>query len=326
MRFERYILFENCVAKILKKAEYNIRQNVRIPEEGWEIDILAEKNDYKYCIEVKYVLTNGRVAEKIMEIAEKENRIPVIITAEYVGQKKREYFKEKYPQLILLDITNLLYAVRLNDELRNELITCLNYSTENIEPEKGFIEINIPEHASYTQYLIDEMQHCQEGKIMAKDYEILCRKLLENAFSDDLALWKEQQKSNKDLYKFDLLCRIKDGTEKTFWSIIEKFFNSKYIVFEFKNYSEPITQKEIYTTEKYLYAKALRCVAIIISQKGYNGNAYWAAKGCLRENGKLLILLSTDDLIEMNRIKEHQEDPTEYLLDKLDSILLDLEK
>lgn len=57
------------------------------------------------------------------------------------------------------------------------------------------------------------------------------------------------------------------------------------MIFEFKNYSEPITQKEIYTTEKYLYAKALRCVGILIAANGYSENAQWAAKGCLRENG-----------------------------------------
>ena len=51
------------------------------------------------------------------------------------------------------------------------------------------------------------------------------------------------------------------------------------MIFEFKNYSEKITQKEIYTTERYLYAKALRSVAIIVSANGYEENAYWAAKG-----------------------------------------------
>lgn len=149
---------------------------------------------------------------------------------------------------------------------------------------------------------------------------------MKNAFSDDLALWREQQKSNKDLYRFDLLCRIKDGNQKTFWSILERYFNSKYVIFEFKNYSEKITQKEIYTTERYLYAKALRSVAIIVSANGYEENAYWAAKGSLRENGKLIMLFDTKDLIAMNKMKIEQEDPANYLLDRLDDLLLNLEK
>lgn len=139
-------------------------------------------------------------------------------------------------------------------------------------------------------------------------------------------MWSEQQKSNNDLYRFDLLCRIKDENQKTFWSILERYFRSKYVIFEFKNYKEPITQKEVYTTEKYLYAKALRSVGIIIAAHGYDEHAYWAAKGCLRENGKLIILLDTEDLIKMNKMKLDLEDPSTYLLDKLDEILSELEK
>lgn len=122
------------------------------------------------------------------------------------------------------------------------------------------------------------------------------------------------------------MCRIKDGNQKTFWSILERYFNSKYVVFEFKNYNDAVTQKEIYTTEKYLYSKALRSVGIMIAANGYEENARWAAKGCLRENGKLILLLETKDLIEMNRLKEEQEDPSEYLQNKLDEFLLELEK
>lgn len=141
-----------------------------------------------------------------------------------------------------------------------------------------------------------------------------------------MALWREQQRSNKDLYRFDLLCRIKDGNQKTFWSILERYFNSKYVVFECKNYTEPITQKEIYTTEKYLYSKALRSVGILISAHGYDENACWAAKGCLRENGKLILLLETRGLIEMSKMKLDQENPSNYLLEKLDDLLMNLEK
>lgn len=227
--------------------------------------------------------------------------------------------------MVLIDIANLLYAVQYNSELRNELIAVLPYSVDGIEPQKGYIQIKSLQHDDYTNSLIKEIELCVAGREMSRTYEMLCHKLLENIFSEDLALWREQQNSNKELYRFDLLCRIKDGKQKTFWSILEEYFNSKYVIFEFKNYKEPITQKEIYTTEKYLYEKALRSVGIIISAHGYAENAYWAAKGCLRENGKLIMLLETRDLIEMNKMKNDQEDPSDYLLDKLDNLLLELE-
>ena len=75
-------------------------------------------------------------------------------------------------------------------------------------------------------------------------------------------------------------------------------------MFEFKNYEKPITQREIYTIEKYLYEKALRKVAIIISRKGADKHAKMAARGSLRESGKLIICLSDEDLKAMLQIKK----------------------
>ena len=117
------------------------------------------------------------------------------------------------------------------------------------------------------------MNSCQSGKKSFSVYEDVCCKIFKFLFSEDLALWKEQEKSNNNLYRFDLLCRIKDDNKKTFWSIVENYFKSKYVIFEFKSYSEEVTQKEIYTTERYLYSKALRSVGIIVTKEGYDKNA-----------------------------------------------------
>lgn len=94
-----------------------------------------------------------------------------------------------------------------------------------------------------------------------------------------------------------------------------------------KTIEKEISQKEIYTTEKYLYEKALRRVAIIISRKGASKNALSAARGCLRENGKLIMCLSDQDLIELINIKEKEEQPTaEFFEVMLDDLLIQLEK
>lgn len=326
MNVRNYFVFENCVAKIFTESGYYVTQNVQLEKSIGDIDIVAEKDGKKFCVEVKYSQIIEKAIERICVIAKSYDMVPVLVTAYVIEEKRKELYQSKYANIILIDIKNLLFAVQNNTELRNELIAALPYAVDDIEPQKGFIEINSLQHDDYTNSLIIEMNLCEAGKPMSRTYEILCHKLLENIFSEDLALWREQQKSNKDLYRFDLLCRIKDGNQKTFWSIIERYFNTKYVIFEFKNYSNPVTQKEIYTTEKYLYSKALRSVGILISPHGYEENAHWAAKGCLRENGKLIILLETKDLIEMNKMKIEQEDPSSYLLDKLDELLLELEK
>ena len=99
-----------------------------------------------------------------------------------------------------------------------------------------------------------------------------------------------------------------------------------HVIFEFKNYKDVITQKEIYTTEKYLYAKALRCVAIIVSCNGSDENAKKAIKGTLRENGKLILNLSNRDLSNMLEYELNGNLASEYLYNVLDEMLIELEK
>lgn len=318
--------FEDFIIKVLKEAGHNIVAHDKKLARGLgDIDIITEKNENKYCVEVKFSRVTEKAVERINYISSTYKMIPLLITATEL-KEKRSYYHEKYSKVILIDITNLLYALKDNVELYNELVSRLPYSIEEIEPQQGFIEVDSLYHDDHTEGLIKQMELCQAGKDNFSNYEKLCIELLKNIFADDLALWKEQQKSNNDLYRFDLLCRIKDGNQKSFWTILEKYFNSKYIIFEFKNYTKPITQKEIYTTEKYLYKKALRSVAIIIAAKGYDDNALWASKGCLRENGKLILLLSTKELIIMNKMHMVQDQPCDYMLDKLDEFLMSLEK
>ena len=128
------------------------------------------------------------------------------------------------------------------------------------------------------------------------------------------------------MFRFDLCGKIKHGSSGEFYENILRFFDTKYIVFEYKNYEKEITQKEIYTTEKYLYEKALRKVAIILSRKGMDKNAMKAARGSLREMGKIILCLSDEDVNKMIDIKNQDLDPADYLEQMLDAVLMDLEK
>lgn len=157
-------------------------------------------------------------------------------------------------------------------------------------------------------------------------YEKLCTRTLIRLFADDLSLWKEQARSNDDLFRFDLICKIKRDNHKDFWEMAERYFNSKYIIFEFKNYSGKVTQKEVYSTVRYLYTKAMRGIAILISPNGIDDHADKAIRGVIRDEGKLILSLTNDELIAMLEMKENGEDPADYLSDKLDALMIDLEK
>lgn len=233
--------------------------------------------------------------------------------------------------MIVLDIQNLLFLVRDNETLKSELLSILDFSVNDLLPDEPKTQIFKQQQEFVTPpktkgELLKERVSSWENSIGNTAYEDLCFETLNYLFDDELSLWHRQQTSNAELYRFDLICKIKDGDVSGLWTTILQCFNSKYIIFEFKNYSEKITQKEIYTTDKYLYLKALRGVAILVSCKGASTNANKAIRGTLRENGKLILSVSNTDLLKMIDIKINKGIPADYLYQKFDELLIDLEK
>ena len=108
--------------------------------------------------------------------------------------------------------------------------------------------------------------------------------------------------------------------------MIKDRFQSQYVIFECKNYKDPIRQGEIYTTEKYLYQKALRSVAFVISRTAAHESAMAAARGALREHGKLIVNLNVDDMCKLLALKDATQDYNGFLFDKIDTMLMKLER
>ena len=146
----------------------------------------------------------------------------------------------------------------------------------------------------------------------------------EKCFSSKL---KPQNITNDKLHKFDAIVRINSSAE-SFWKTASYFFKCLYVIFEFKNYKNPISQKEIYSTEKYLYKNALRTVSIIIARSGYNSNVPEVVQGALREQGKIIIVLSHDELLQLLRdTRDKPEyDPSDFLEQKLDELLMGINR
>ncbi len=126
-----------------------------------------------------------------------------------------------------------------------------------------------------------ELTAVSPGKSGWSQFEKTCRACLEYALADDLTDWRPQEQTATGLHRFDVVARIRSDND--FWTALARDFRTRYVVFEFKNYSEKLNQGQIHTTEKYLYPVALRGTAIIISRHGPDRHAEASAPGALRE-------------------------------------------
>lgn len=317
---------EELIEEIFLYNGYNLQIDRR------EVDFFAEKEGKKYVIEVKRGdFDTGRIyaiANNLKEYAQRKHCIPILVMFNRRGIVLKEKLWETH-QIYVIDIANLLYLVSNHRKMKDKLVNLLNFSTENIiEKEIDFaIDLKPYRKMKKEDYgYVDQLKAIIPGKANASQYESYCVDVLKYLFNDMLSLWEKEKRSNDDLYRFDLICKIKNNINNEFFNTMEKYFSSKYIIFEFKNYVEEITQKEIYTTEKYLYRTALRTVAILLTRNGVDRNGMKAIKGTLRENGKLILVLEDRDIEQMIQAKEKGEDYTEILTNKLDEMLVTLEK
>lgn len=260
----------------------------------------------------------------INELESEEKNI--LVVGNIVGNETKQKAKQKY-HVDVWDVENLLWLFDEFQQIKSDFVSLLSFAVGDIEPREP--KLNIFKQRSYSAYnteLQEKLRKIRPGDEDSFEYEKLCMDILKYIFAEDLEFIGEQKKSNDGLYRFDCCCKIKHGELKEFFDTVQRFFNTKYIIFEFKNYTGEITQKEIYTTEKYLYEKALRKVAVIISRKGADINAQKAARGCLRENGKLIICLSDADINNLIDIKSKSGIPGNELEAILDNMLMELEK
>lgn len=255
--------FEVLVIKILEQLGYEVEHGEMYKNFFFDFKLSKSRdNVYGQALlgEIKYssgiIFSPTRfkaIVDKLSKIADDNLKVILVINA-LCDEDYRKFAESKGIEII--DLSNILYLVSSNNELYEKLLGLLEFSVEKIvlNKPKMFLErkVNSKEKRcgnKYNKFLkkLNSFSSSQNQK-KSGEYEKLCEKILKVLFLDALSGWRSQQKSNDNLYRFDLICKIKNNVSDEFFGTILKFFNTKYIIFEFKNYSRKITQKEIYTT------------------------------------------------------------------------------
>lgn len=339
----------NFVEKLLVNLGFVNANNkdVIITEKGIERpDFVINNKDNKIIIEVKnyrskYVSNNiiNRAVNQLsynMHSIQNQTINSILIVSCYVSEEVKQYcYKEK--EVLILDISNLLYLSQNDKELMRILTETISYDIYPITPIKpidlrlfcSYEKSEFKEEETVTSQAINfikQLQDISPGNSDKNDkkYQDLCVKIIKFLFESEFTKVSEQDTTEDKMFRRDLLCGIKGSSE--FWKILIQHYNSRFIVFEFKNYEEEINQNLVYITGKYLYNAALRNVAIIISRKGFSYNAHKLSLGMLIGEEKLIIDLNDDDIITMLRMKADEQEPSDYLLNKLEDFLMSISK
>lgn len=318
-------------------------------------DLVLQKNNQKLWVECKaykskavspYVaneLLKTIVMRKMKQNLSQEDIILLIVLSNIPSFQKDEIYK-RY-RIVVWDIENLVFYCKNNLALLKQLSQITYFPIEHIEGQpsaeaetaKLLLTSVVDKHledaekeANKAELLIQRLTNCTAGRDNSREYEKICEEILRHLFEANyFNRLTNQHKTNDEHFRMDLIGSLKitqnnDESMHPLWQMLVQHYNSHFVVFEFKNYTDKIDQNLVYITEKYLFAASLRNVAFIISREGFSDSAKFAAEGCLKEHGKLILDIINEDLIKM--LKSPSDNPADYLLTKLEEFLMGISK
>lgn len=335
--------FEKVIYRILKDNEFILEES----HPSAYFDYMGTIQDRKCFIEVKLyrdiIPKLDLIKLAARRLSESDYDIWWVLILAVSSILTEDIKKEIWNEfgIIILDIIDLISLSKKNTntyyQLQEIIIKYLRLDVDEIlKLESTFKEVDIfgqirnqtkplkkKKSPQKWQFLFQELESIPKWKDWATQYEKKCIEILKYLFDNwrDLALWEKQKSSEDWLNRYDLLCRI-ISYQNTFWSEIASDFHTRYIVFEFKNYSDKIKQWQILTTEKYLFTKALRSVSFIIARNWIDENWKKTCSGALKESWKLIVTISHANILEMITLKDKWEEASDILRKLVDEMLI----
>lgn len=330
--------FESIVWRTLRARDFSFE--VHSPRGDRRFDFLARLEGETWAIDVKYYRTTraqpalieaaaARVAINGLDVNAKRGMLVVscILMAEL------RYVLEQKFGIVVVDRIDLRIWCAGYPELLEELDALLEENPNEshalqsrpVDPVyRGKTIIDSPNKMIDTRghELCSELRGIKKGRASWLQYEKVCEEVLRYLFPNDLHGWHSQKRTDDGLSRYDFICRVRPTTE--FWKFVIDHLDSRYVLFEFKNYAGKIKQGQILTTEKYLLERGLRRMAIIMTRDGADSNAVTMTQGAMREHGKLMLVVDDEKVCRMLHMKEQGEDPTDCLFELADDFLLTL--
>jgi hypothetical protein len=332
------IAFQNLAQELLESQGFDTQKIEQYAEDDG-FDFLATRDGESWAVEVKYyrtqraqaALLNAAASRLVARGIKAQAGKGMLIVSCSLPLALRQRFEERY-RLSLFDRSDLLGWAADAPQLFEQIEALLEIESpttyeEQVRPRSQGIggrplpQNGPPEDRSGSQ-LCQQLQTIKRGRKTWGAYETLCIQILRYLFPNDLQGWHKQKRTDDGLNRFDYICRMRPTTD--FWRFLIEHLDSRYVLFEFKNYTGPIKQGQILTTEKYLLDRGLRRVAIVVTRSGAHKSAVAMAQGAMREHGKLMIVVNDGQVCRMLHMKERGEDPTDLLFDLTDEFLLAL--
>lgn len=159
--------------------------------------------------------------------------------------------------------------------------------------------------------LTEKLQAVLPGHDNWKQYESVCTEILTYVFSPALATPDIQSRSDDGLDIIDAIFAIR--APQAPWSLVRSEYRTRFVVAEFKNYSDPIGQNQVESLAQYLWRPSQRFFGLLVSRQEPSASAIAQRRRKWLEEEKCIIFLSDADLSEMLQLRQIDAQPFDVI-------------
>lgn len=172
------------------------------------------------------------------------------------------------------------------------------------------------------QSIRKRLYDCPAGREGWKQFEDACIDALRFLFVPPLTEPIIQPRTYSGIDRRDAVFPNRNIDAPNNWGHLLRELAARMVLFEFKNYdAEEIGKDETNQTRNYLSPPMGR-LAIICCNREPNHAAHIKRNTIFSEDGKVILFLTRDHLVEMLFIKERGEDPSDLIMDLVERFYL----
>lgn len=169
--------------------------------------------------------------------------------------------------------------------------------------------------------IIAELDQSKPGREHHRKFEQIGEKAVRQLLTDQVQRWSVPVLVEDGLNRPTLIVRLMPRHDV--WTALSEEFGSRYMCVGFINDADPAGQGDVLSAARHLHPKARRSIGILIARNGFDPGARRAAVEMLREHGKLLLLVSLQDLRELLMARDSGDEYHDFFHERASELMAD---
>ncbi len=311
--------FQSLIHDLLKNLGYRVVPEQRIGDA--QVDLLAYypitspigiTGEQVWIVETKYRNLTGKIGidilYRLVALTQEIEGSNALLVLNSTLTKAAAMYASKRSELEVWDISKLLSLLEQFPELKQKYSEIVP-EVKSVIDEKELIDNKLDSQHE----LIRELRNLPTGD--GNTHEELVKRILEFCFHDEFKPFavKEQVDTEDKKKRRDFIIDSR-SPKVEFWQSLKWTRKVEKILFDAKNYKNPLEYREISDTLRYLENDAFGNFIIIICRLGVKD--YKEALDSYLKSGRITLFLDDDDLVKMINLKIEGESPTLLIEDR----------